>query len=41
MDLANIYRYMQDHQGSRVADAIVDAIDICTDKRPMALKTWL
>ena len=41
MDLANIYRYMQDHQGSRVADAISDAIDICTDKRPMALKTWL
>ena len=41
MDLANIYRYMQDHQGSSVADAISDAIDNCTDKRPMALKTWL
>ena len=41
MDLANIYRYMQDHQGNRVAEAIMDAIDNCTDKRPMALKTWL
>ena len=41
MDLANIYRYMQDHQGSSVAEAISDAIDNCTDKRPMALKTWL
>ena len=41
MDLANIYRYMQDHQGSSVAEAIIDAIDNCTDKRPMALKTWL
>ena len=41
MDLANIYRYMQNHQGSSVADAISDAIDNCTDKRPMALRTWL
>ena len=41
MDLTNIYRYMQDHQGNSVAEAISDAIDNCTDKRPMALKTWL
>ena len=41
MNLANIYRYMQGHRGSSVADAISDAIDNCTDKRPMALKTWL
>ena len=41
MDLTNIHRYMQDHQGNGVADAISDAIDNCTDKRPMALKTWL
>ena len=41
MDLANIYRSMQDHQGNSVADAISDAIDNCADKRPMALKTWL
>ena len=41
MDLANIYRFMQDRQGNSVADAISDAIDNCTDKRPMALKTWL
>ena len=41
MDLANIYSYMQRHRGSSVADAISDAIDNCTDKRPMALKTWL
>ena len=41
MDLANIYRSMQDHQGNSVAEAISDAIDNCTDKRPMALRTWL
>ena len=41
MDLANIYSYMQRHRGSSVADAISDAIDHCTDKRPMALRTWL
>ena len=41
MDLTNIYRFMQDHQGNTVADAIRDAIDNCTDKHPMALKTWL
>ena len=41
MDLANIYRFMQDHQGNSVAEAISDAIDNCTDKRPMALRTWL
>ena len=41
MDLANIHRFMQDRQGHSVAEAISDAIDNCTDKRPMALKTWL
>ena len=41
MNLVNIYRYMQNHQGSSVADAISDAIYNCTDKRHMALKTWL
>lgn len=41
MDLSNIYRSMRDHQWHSVADAICDAIDNCTDKRPMALKTWL
>ena len=41
MDLANIYSYMQRRRGSSVADAISDAIDNCTDKRPMALRTWL
>ena len=41
MNLANIYRYMQGHRGSSVAEAISDAIDNCTDTRPMALKTWL
>ena len=41
MDLSNIYRFMQDHQGDSVADAISDAIDNCTDTRPMALRTWL
>ena len=41
MDLANIYSYMQRHRGSSVAGAISDAIDNCTDKRPMALRTWL
>ena len=41
MDLANIYRYMQDHQVNSVAEDIISAIDNCTDKRPMALKTWL
>ena len=41
MDLANIYRSMQDHHGNIVAEAISDAIDNCTDKRPMALNTWL
>ena len=41
MDLENIYRFMQDHQGNSVADAISDAINNCTDKRPMALKKWL
>ena len=41
MDLTNIYRFMQGHQGNSVADAIRDAINNCADKRPMALKTWL
>ena len=41
MELTNIHRFMQDRQGNRVAEAISDAIDNCTDKRPMALKTWL
>ena len=41
MDLANIYRYMRNHQGISGAEAIIDAIDNCTDKRPMALNRWL
>ena len=41
MDLANIYRDMKNHQGHSVAEAISDAIDNCTDKRPMALNRWL
>ena len=41
MDLANIYSYMQRRRGNSVADAIILSIDNCTDKRPMALRTWL